>query len=75
MTSKDMFLYAKLVMNNLLSQTRLSRLKKELEPGTFPRTLKQAYDMLAAILVIISDLLGQVWTNSRTPAQPRIRIP
>ena len=38
-----MFLYAKLVMNNLLGQTRLAHLKRELEPGRFPKNLEQAY--------------------------------
>jgi hypothetical protein len=38
----DMFLYAKLVMGNLSLQTKLSNLRKELEPGVFPQGIKQA---------------------------------
>ena len=37
-----MFLYAKLVMKNLLSQTRLANLRKEMQPGQFPKGIKQA---------------------------------
>jgi hypothetical protein len=40
--STDMFLYAKLVMKNLLSQTRLANLRKEMQPGQFPKGIKQA---------------------------------
>lgn len=38
-----MFLFAKLVMENLHSQTRLAKLKRELEPGRFPCGLEDAY--------------------------------
>ncbi|KAH0563181.1 hypothetical protein GP486_002248 [Trichoglossum hirsutum] len=41
--AKDMFLYAKLVMKNLLDQTRLANLRKEMQPGRFPKGINQAY--------------------------------
>ncbi|KAF2178019.1 hypothetical protein K469DRAFT_601007, partial [Zopfia rhizophila CBS 207.26] len=41
-----MFLYAKLVMNNLLAQTRLVNLRRELEPGRFPKSIGEAYDRI-----------------------------
>ena len=37
-----MFLFAKLVMENLLDQTSQNNLMKELEPDTFPVDLKNA---------------------------------
>ncbi|KAH8687413.1 hypothetical protein BGZ60DRAFT_363661, partial [Tricladium varicosporioides] len=38
-----MFLFAKLVMENLFSQTKRENLTKELEPARFPRGLEDAY--------------------------------
>lgn len=38
-----MFLYARLVMENLLFQTTVARLHRELEPDTFPDGLERAY--------------------------------
>ncbi len=40
-----MFLFAKLVMENLFSQTKRENLTKELEPARFPRGLGDAYVM------------------------------
>jgi len=37
-----MFLYAKLVMHNLQSQTKVASLRKELGPECFPKNLNQA---------------------------------
>jgi hypothetical protein len=38
-----MFLYAKLVMENLLRQRTQEDLMRELEPNTFPEGLEDAY--------------------------------
>ncbi|KAM5382761.1 hypothetical protein ACJZ2D_002344 [Fusarium nematophilum] len=46
--SNGMFLYARVVLDNLLSQTRLSRLKQELNPNTFPRRIEDAYERVVA---------------------------
>jgi len=43
-----MFLYVKLVMKNLLDQTRLVKLRKELKPGIFPKGIDQAYITLSS---------------------------
>jgi hypothetical protein len=43
----DMFLYAKLVMKNLFDQTRLSNLRRELEPSTFPKGIDKAYVLIS----------------------------
>ncbi|KAI0414744.1 WD40 repeat-like protein [Xylaria grammica] len=45
--AQGMFLYARVVMENLLNQTQLSRLRKELEPGTFPKGIEKAYERVA----------------------------
>lgn len=37
-----MFLYARVVLRNLLGQTKLSRLRQEIEPGTFPQGIEKA---------------------------------
>ncbi|KAK3996549.1 hypothetical protein QBC44DRAFT_317159 [Cladorrhinum sp. PSN332] len=42
-----MFLFARVVLDNLLRQTRLSRLKQEIQPGVFPKGLEKAYDRVA----------------------------
>ncbi|CAM1509838.1 Fc.00g001730.m01.CDS01 [Cosmosporella sp. VM-42] len=42
--AQGMFLYARVVLENLLNQTRRSRLFREIEPGTFPDGLEQAYE-------------------------------
>ena len=46
-----MFLFAKLVAENLCDQLTLEALDEEIDPSIFPRELKQAY-------VAFSDLLG-----------------
>jgi hypothetical protein len=46
-----MFLFAKLVVENLCDQLTLEALDEEIDPSIFPRELKQAY-------VAFSDLLG-----------------
>ncbi|KAI1467938.1 WD40 repeat-like protein [Daldinia caldariorum] len=46
--AKGMFLYARVVLDNLLSQTRLSSLKAEIQPGTFPEGIEKAYERVAA---------------------------
>ncbi|KAI1355974.1 hypothetical protein F5Y01DRAFT_325067 [Xylaria sp. FL0043] len=45
--ARGMFLYARVVLGNLLSQTKLSGLKREVEPGTFPRGIEKAYERVA----------------------------
>ncbi|GAW21808.1 hypothetical protein ANO14919_113330 [Xylariales sp. No.14919] len=45
--AQGMFLYARVVMENLLNQTQLARLRKELEPGTFPKGIEKAYERVA----------------------------
>ncbi|KAI1477416.1 hypothetical protein F4774DRAFT_420091 [Daldinia eschscholtzii] len=45
--AKGMFLYARVVLDNLLSQTRLSSLRHEMQPGTFPEGIKKAYERVA----------------------------
>lgn len=52
-----MFLFAKLVMDNLFNQTKRESLTKELEPARFPRGLEDAY-------VIPSFLSARVSTDS-----------
>jgi hypothetical protein len=37
-----MFLYARVVLHNLMNQATLSDLKKELQPGTFPQGIEDA---------------------------------
>lgn len=37
-----MFLFAKLVLSNLLAQVTLEKLYEELKPGTFPKGFEQA---------------------------------
>ncbi|KAK4202169.1 NACHT domain-containing protein [Triangularia verruculosa] len=41
--TEDMFLYAKLVMENLEAQPSLESLREELHPSRFPKGLEQAY--------------------------------
>ena len=50
LTMAGMFLYARIVLENLLQQTSRARLWKELHPDTFPRDLKQAYAYSGTIL-------------------------
>ncbi|KAI0186162.1 hypothetical protein EV127DRAFT_188087 [Xylaria flabelliformis] len=45
--AQGMFLYARVVLENLLNQTRRSRLREELEPGTFPQGIEKAYERVA----------------------------
>ncbi|KAI0599781.1 hypothetical protein F4775DRAFT_583134 [Biscogniauxia sp. FL1348] len=46
--AKGMFLYARVVLGNLLSQTNLRGLRQEIEPGTFPQGIERAYERVAA---------------------------
>ncbi|KAM0562877.1 hypothetical protein ACHAPJ_001717 [Fusarium lateritium] len=41
--TKGMFLYARVVLKNLIGQATLLDLKKEIQPDTFPRGLEDAY--------------------------------
>ncbi|KAI1330306.1 WD40 repeat-like protein [Xylariaceae sp. FL0255] len=45
--AQGMFLYARVVLGNLLSQTKLSGLRREIEPGTFPQGIERAYERVA----------------------------
>lgn len=49
-----MFLYARLVLDNLLSQTSKYDLKQELKAGTFPDGLDQAYERVVVRVLKIS---------------------
>ncbi|KAI1658130.1 WD40 repeat-like protein [Daldinia decipiens] len=46
-SAKGMFLYARVVLENLLNQTKLFGLKRELQPGTFPEEIDKAYGRIA----------------------------
>jgi hypothetical protein len=54
-----MFLFAKLVMENLGNQTSQNDLRKELEPTTFPVDLGQAYDLSLVFLPENFKLTGE----------------
>lgn len=54
-----MFLFAKLVMENLGNQTSQNDLRKELEPTTFPVDLGQAYDLSLVFLTEEFKLTGE----------------
>ncbi|KAL2272435.1 hypothetical protein FJTKL_06560 [Diaporthe vaccinii] len=45
--ANGMFLYARVVLDNLLGQITLHDLKRELEPDTFPKEIDQAYERVA----------------------------
>ncbi|KAI1775101.1 hypothetical protein F4818DRAFT_417845 [Hypoxylon cercidicola] len=45
--AQGMFLYARIVLGNLLGQTKLSGLRQEIEPGTFPQGIEKAYERVA----------------------------
>ncbi|KAI5861652.1 hypothetical protein GGS23DRAFT_576006 [Durotheca rogersii] len=45
--AQGMFLYARVVLENLLNQTQLYRLRQEMEPGTFPQGIDKAYERVA----------------------------
>ncbi|KAI0099457.1 WD40 repeat-like protein [Daldinia grandis] len=45
--ANGMFLYARVVLENLLGQTRLSGLKSEIQPGIFPEGIEKAYERVA----------------------------
>ncbi|RYP14230.1 hypothetical protein DL765_006510 [Monosporascus sp. GIB2] len=45
--AQGMFLYARVVLENLLNQTRLTQLKKEMEHETFPKGIEKAYERVA----------------------------
>ncbi|KAH7161800.1 hypothetical protein EDB81DRAFT_785561 [Dactylonectria macrodidyma] len=49
--AKGMFLYARVVLENLLAQTRLSRLKQEIRPEIFPRGIENAFDRVFARII------------------------
>ncbi|KAI0549688.1 WD40 repeat-like protein [Xylaria curta] len=54
--AKGMFLYARVVLENLWNQTRRARLKEEIEPGTFPRGMEKAYDRVAVRVFEMSSM-------------------
>ncbi|KAK2782046.1 hypothetical protein FQN53_000222 [Emmonsiellopsis sp. PD_33] len=68
-SSKGMFLYAKLVMENLLSQYTLRDFMAEIQPGVFPQGLEAAYERIVLAVFkspperqrqIASKILGSV---------------
>ncbi|KAG5663177.1 hypothetical protein KAF25_001113 [Fusarium avenaceum] len=59
--AQDMFLYARVVLHNLMNQATLSDLKKELQPGTFPKGIEDAYNR-----VVTRVLEGPVPRQKRT---------
>ncbi|KAH7174004.1 uncharacterized protein B0J16DRAFT_365522 [Fusarium flagelliforme] len=75
-TSKagGMFLYAQLVLNNLLSQTSKYDLKQELKAETFPEGLEQAYERVIVRVLrnpnkaeraVAKDILGMIMSACR----------
>ncbi|KAI0857460.1 WD40 repeat-like protein [Xylaria cubensis] len=54
--AQGMFLYARVVMENLWNQTRRSRLKKEIEPGIFPQGIEKAYERVAVRIFGMSSM-------------------
>ncbi|KAI0444886.1 WD40 repeat-like protein [Xylaria telfairii] len=54
--AQGMFLYARVVLENLCKQTRLSRLRQELEPGTFPQGIEKAYERVAIRIFEMSSM-------------------
>ncbi|KAI0907154.1 WD40 repeat-like protein [Ustulina deusta] len=54
--AQSMFLYARVVLENLLNQTKLSRLRQEIEPGTFPQGIEKAYERVAVRIFETSSL-------------------
>ncbi|KAI1641602.1 uncharacterized protein F4817DRAFT_355288 [Daldinia loculata] len=54
--ANGMFLYARVVLENLLSQTRLSGLKSEIQPGVFPEGIEKAYERVAVRIFEESSL-------------------
>ncbi|KAK2792536.1 hypothetical protein FQN51_001654 [Onygenales sp. PD_10] len=68
-SSRGMFLYAKLVMENLLSQYTLRDFMAEIQPGVFPQGLEAAYERIVSAVFkspperqrqIASKILGSV---------------
>ncbi|KAI0897380.1 WD40 repeat-like protein [Annulohypoxylon nitens] len=57
--AKGMFLYARVVLENLFNQTRLTCLYREIEPGTFPRGIGKAYERMAVRLFDNSENAGR----------------
>ncbi|TRX94186.1 hypothetical protein FHL15_004954 [Xylaria flabelliformis] len=51
-----MFLYARVVMENLWNQTRRSRLKEEIEPGIFPQGIEKAYERVVVRIFEMSSM-------------------
>ncbi|KAI8951873.1 WD40 repeat-like protein [Xylaria longipes] len=54
--AQGMFLYARVVLENLWNQTRLSRLRQEIEPGTFPQGIEKAYERVAVRIFEMSSM-------------------
>ncbi|KAK2784194.1 hypothetical protein FQN52_009136 [Onygenales sp. PD_12] len=54
-SSKGMFLYAKLVMENLLSQYTLRDFMGEIQPGVFPQGLEAAYERIVLAATFFID--------------------
>jgi hypothetical protein len=71
-----MFLFAKLVMENLYSQTKRANLTKELEPDKFPRGLEDAYvfyqpSVEQATVVDSDQICSNCRTRFKTPVNER----
>ncbi|KAI1752664.1 WD40 repeat-like protein [Xylaria castorea] len=54
--AEGMFLYARVVLENLWNQTRRSRLKEEIKPGTFPQGIEEAYERVAVRIFEMSSM-------------------
>ncbi|KAK6337077.1 hypothetical protein TWF718_009863 [Orbilia javanica] len=72
--SKGMFLYAKIVLDNLFHQQSLAKFKKELSQDNFPKELNQAYERVAirvfdhgheARRLSAATILGWIATSGR----------
>ncbi|KAF3765675.1 hypothetical protein M406DRAFT_289896 [Cryphonectria parasitica EP155] len=61
--AKGMFLYAHVVLENLLHQTRLTQLRRELQPGIFPEEIERAYER------VVVRVLEQASKAERNDAQ------
>ena len=61
-----MFLYATLVMDNLLHQLSLAAMRDELDPRVFPTGLDQAYASNRRYAISATQTkIAQVWTYSK----------
>ncbi|TDZ24409.1 hypothetical protein Cob_v003428 [Colletotrichum orbiculare MAFF 240422] len=72
--AKGMFLYARVVMENLLDQTRLTGLKREIQPNVFPAGINFAYERVVQRVLLTApqpkrdeaaQLLGFIITARR----------